>query len=520
MAKEILFKSEGREKMKSGIDKIVDAIKSTMGAAGRNVFLWRQFGAPHNTNDGYTIAKEIKFLDPVEDMGAQLVKEVAKKTVDEAGDGTSGASLLLQSIIAHGMDKVKQGCNVMNLKRGMQKGVDAIINKLKQLSIPADSDEKIIQIATISANNDREIGEKIAEAVKEVGKNGLITVEEGRGYKTEVQYADGMKLDNGFSTPHFINHNSKPVCDLFEPYILVYDAVNKVTDQKEIVPICEEMIKQGKSLLIIANVDGGALDALLINKTRGVIQVCAVNTFNHEIMEDIAAVTGATYISRNTNIKLKEVKIQHLGRAERISVSATNTEIINGYGTEDAIKKRIAQIESAIEASVSEFDTKNLKERLAKLDAGVAIIKVGGKTETEISEKKDRVDDAKCATIAALEEGYVAGGGTTFLHCIESINDVEYENEDERAGAEIIRKAIQYPFSQILTNAGLASNDYAPQIAMKPYGWGVNVRNNKVENLLETGVIDPTKVLRCSLENAASVAALFLTTECIVTENI
>lgn len=521
MSKEIFFKEEGKAKMKSGIDETVDAIKGTMGAAGRNVFLWRQYGAPHNTNDGWSIAREINFIDPVKNMGAELVKEVAKKTVDEAGDGTSASSLLFQAIVSQGMNKIGAGVNVMNLKKGIDKAVIAVVSKLKSLSKKIDTDERRTQIATVSANNDRVIGEKISEVIKEIGTNGLITVESTTAdYGVSVEYADGMQLGNGYASWEFINHPQKPVCELIDPYILVYDTVAKTTAAKDLLPICEEVIKRGGQLLIIANIEGEALKTLVINQKRGAITCCAVNAFNSDIMQDIAVVTGATYVTKSTNIKLDGVKLHHLGRAAKVVVTNNTTEIIDGQGKEEDIENRAKFIQTGMEQAVSDFDKNNLKERLAKLESGVAIIKVGGKTETEVSEKKDRIDDAKCATIAAEEEGYVAGGGTTFLHCLSAFNDLSFENKDEDIGAQIIRDAIQYPFAQILTNAGLIADDYLAKIAMQPYGTGVNVKTNTIENLFDSGVIDPTKVLRCSLENAASVAGLFLTTECVVAENI
>lgn len=519
MSKEIFFKNEGKNKMLSGINKTVDAIKSTMGAAGRNVFLWRPYGAPHNTNDGYTIAKEISLIDPTENMGAELVKEVAKTTVDQAGDGTSAASLLLQAIVTQGMVKIEEKVNVMNMKRGIEKAVNAVVEKIKQLSQPIDTHERLIQIATISANNDNEMGKLIAEAVREVGKDGVITVEENKEYKTVIEYADGMSIDCGYASPYFMNTPEKGLCVLNEPHILLFGGT--LDSFKKIIKVIDNMVATNhKPLLIIADdFKGDVIHGLLVNIKNG-LQVCCVKSPSKEIMEDIAIVTGATYINDKMNVKVEEIKVHHFGKAESVKIGALTTEIIDGNGKEEEIEKRVKEIEFSIDNAISDFDTTKLKERLAKLNAGVAIIKVGARTDTELNESKDRIDDAKCATIAAMEEGYVAGAGTTFLHCLSAIKDLTFDNEDEKTGAEIVRVAIQYPFSQILINAGLNPDDYLASIAMKPYGFGVNVRNNQVENLLDTGVIDPTKVLRCSLQNAASTAALLLITECVVSENI
>lgn len=520
MAKEIFFKENGRNKMKVGIDYVVDAIKTTMGAAGRNVYLWRPFGAPHNTNDGYSIAKEITFIDPVENMGAELVKEVAKKTVDEAGDGTSASSLLLQAIINEGQRQLTGNVNVMNMKRGIDKAVAAVVEKIKSLAQEVDNDDRLLQVATISANNDPEMGKYIVEAVKGVSKDGLITVEENKQYKTEVEFADGMDVDAGFVSPYFMNTPEKSMCVFNEPHILLYGGtLSSFKDFDKY--IIEPMVKiNHKPLIIIADDFKGDIVLGLLTNIKNGLQTCCIKAPVAEIMEDIASVTGATFINTKTNLKLQDVKISHFGKCETVKITATKTSFIDGYGKEEVIEERIKQLQSQIKNAVSDFDRDNLKQRLAKMQSGVAIIKVGGKTQTEIDEKKDRIDDAKSATIAAMEEGYVAGGGTTFLHCLPALSNLKFDNEDEAKGAKAVEIAIQYPFAQILSNAGLKADDYSVQIVMQPYGNGVNVKTNKVENLLETGVIDPAKVLRCAIENAASAASLFLTTECVVAENI
>lgn len=521
MSKEIFFKDEGRQKMKSGIDRTVNAIKSTMGAAGRNVFLWRQFGAPHNTNDGYTIAKEITFIDPVENMGAELVKEVAKATVDASGDGTSAASLLLQSIIEQGMEKLSQGVNVMNLKRGIEKAVVKVVDEIKRLSKKVETDETMLQIATISANNDAEIGEQIVKAIKGVGSKGFVTVEAGKEYKTELEFADGMQIDAGYASPYFVNNPQKLTYELDECYVLLYG--RPIADFNEILPLIEKVIVNQPILIIARDFKGNSLTGILSNLRNG-LRMCCVRSVSDEIMEDIAILTGATYINDKSNLKLdkgdKLINVSHFGKAGKVVVGNITTSIIDGYGTEEKIEQRVKEIEAQIENSISDFDKTNLKKRLAKLDSGVAIIKVGGKTETEIAEKKDRTDDAKCATLASIEEGFVAGGGTALLHCVKVLEGIKLENEDEQTGLEIIKNAIQYPFMQILENAGLDANDLAPKILHGDYGYGINVKNNQLENFFDSGVIDPAKVVRTSFENAASVAALFLTTECVVSENI
>jgi chaperonin GroEL len=517
MSKEIFFKDEGRKRMKVGIDKTVDAIKGTMGAAGRNVFLWRQFGAPHNTNDGYTIAKEISFIDPVENMGAELVKEVAKKTVDETGDGTSAASLLLQSIITQGMGKISEKVNVINLKKGIEKAVTAVVSHIKTLSKKVDTDETLLQIATISANNDAEIGEQIVKAIKGVGKNGLVTVEAGKEYKTEVEFADGMQVDAGYASSYFVNNPQKLTYELDECFVFLYG--KDIADFKTVLPFIEKVVLDKPVLIIAKDFKGDSLRGILSNLKNG-LRMCCVRSVAEEVMEDIAILTGATYINDKSNLKIDNVNISHLGKASKVVVGSLSTSIIDGYGKEEKIESRIKEIEAQIEASISDFDKGNLRMRLAKLDSGVAIIKVGGQTETEIAEKKDRTDDAKCATLAAAEEGFVAGGGTALLYSVKHLETITGDNEDEQSGIDIVKMAIQYPFLQILENAGLDANEYAPKIMHEDYGFGVNVKNNKIENFFESGVIDPTKVVRKSLENAASVAALFLITECVVSENI
>lgn len=516
MAKEIILDAAGRERMKVGIDKAANAIKGTMGAAGRNVSIWKQFGAPQNTNDGYTIAKSITLLDSTENMGAEMVKEVADKTVKMAGDGTSCASLLFQSIVSEGMDTIKTGVNVMNVKRGIEKAVVMAVSKLKGLSTPVTK-EKLIDIASISANNDNEIGIKIAEAINEVGKDGIIYVEESKTYETTVEVVDGMQIDSGFISPFFINSERKPECVLEDVYIVITD--KKISKFEEILPLIEIAVTKEKSLLIIADdVSGAALEGLIINKGRG-LKVCAIkSTAQKEMMDDIAILTRGTYLSTQTNIKLSGAGIDKFGKAKKVVINNNTTTIIDGEGLNADIEKRIETIKGNIAESISDHDTKSLTERHAKLSGGVAILKVGGATESEISEKKDRIDDAVCATKAAMEEGYVAGGGVSYIACMPSVKTMEVENEEERIGTNIIFVALQDPFLQILKNAGINSDDYLKKVKFGDFGFGVNVKTGKFENLLESGVIDPTKVLRVALENAASAAALFLITECVLSE--
>lgn len=513
MPKDIFFKDEGRNKMKIGIDKAADAIKGTMGAAGRNVFIWKQFGAPQSTNDGYTIAKSITLFDPTENMGAELIKEVAEKTVKECGDGTSCASLLTQSIINTGLEKIQSGVNVMNLSKGIKMAVSSVVKRIKELSTPVTK-EKLVEIASISANNDKEIGKKIADAIDKVGKEGIIHVEESKTYETTVEVVEGMQIDSGFISPFFINQEKKPECILHDPYILITD--KKINLFPDLIPIIEKCAKESRPLFIIAdNVEGPALEGLIINKGRG-LMICAVRSpAQRETMDDIAILTKGTFVSTQMNLKLKDVGIDKFGQAKKVVINNNTTTIIGGMGLPENIKLRCETINGNIAEAISDFDKKTLEERLAKLNGGIALLKVGGATASEISEKKDRIDDAVCATKAAMEEGFIAGGGITYLECLAALPKSDVP--DEQTGIDIIGQALFHPFEQILLNAGLQPTDYMEKVN-RPYGMGVNVSNGLFEDLFKSGVIDPAKVARVALENAASVAALFLTTECVLSE--
>lgn len=522
MAKEIIFNADGRNRMKKGIDAAADAIKTTMGAAGRNVYIWKQFGAPDNTNDGYRIAKSINLLDSTESMGAEIIKEVAEKTVKEAGDGTSCASLLTQSIITEGLKHLDKGVNVMNMKRGIDKAIDYIVKELINRSIAIKDEKDLVKIAAISANNDYEIGGFIAKAINEVGKDGVVEVEESKTYETIIEVVDGMKVDGGFVSYHFMNDFKKEQCVLEDAYIWLTD--RKFTSSKDLVPLMTKVMQSGKtSLLIVADsIEKDALTFLLANRER--MNICAVQSMSDKmVMEDIAILTGGKYLDVSKNIKPENVELNQLGQAKRIIISNTNTTFIDGEGSNEKIKERMSALEAQIENSESDFHKNSLKKRLANLDNGVALIKVGGATETEINEKKDRIDDAVCATKAALEEGYVTGGGATYLDIAINGDKENYDTleQSEQRGWDTVMGAITEPFTQILKNAAFSDNDisnFVLEIKSKGYGYGVNVKNNQFENLLETGVIDPTKVLRVALENAASAAKLFLTTECVLSE--
>lgn len=531
MQRQISFSSDGRDKVKVGIDKAVDAIKVTFGGAGRNVIIEKMIGWPTITKDGVTVAKSIELQDRIENMGAMLVKEVASKTVDIAGDGTTVSSIFTQVIITLGMRAIEQyNVNPMDLKRGIEKAVAAVVFSLKQLATPADTSERLKQIATVSANNDVEIGSIISRAIEKVGRDGVVEVEESKSNETTIDIVEGLQFDKGFISPYFINNESKPVCELENPLILLWD--KKISNMKDFVPVMQSIAKTGLSLLIICeDLDNEVLKNLIINKSQNGFKVCAVKlpTFGGSkklVMEDIAIITDGEFFSEEKGTQFKRIDAAQLGKAEKVIITKNKTTIIGGKGSKFKIDERIVQIKAEIDdPNTNDFEKGKLKERLAKLQNGVAVIKVGGATETEISEKKDRIDDSKCATLASIDEGFVAGGGVTFIKCAQCLEHVAASNAGERKGIEIIDEALEMPFKQILFNAGIEwvtrkrwkkPVDMIDNIRNHSYGWGINVKTGAYENLLANGIIDPVKVLRVALENASSVAAIFLTTECVI----
>jgi chaperonin GroEL len=522
MAKEILFNTQAREKLKKGVETISDAVKVTLGPKGRNVILDKKFGAPTVTKDGVTVAKEIELKDPIENMGAQLVKEVASKTADDAGDGTTTATVLTQSIFAHGIKNVAAGANPMDLKRGIDKAVTAVIGSLQKQSKPISDSSEIAQVATISANNDKEIGAMIADAMEKVGKDGVITVEEAKGTDTEVKTVEGMEFDRGYLSPYFVTNTEKMEAELESPYILIYD--KKISAMKELLPVLEAAAQTGKPLLIISeDVDGEALATLVVNKIRGSLKVAAVKApgfgdRRKAMLEDIAILTGGTVISEERGFKLENATIEYLGTAEKVNIDKDNTIIVNGSGKKEDIDGRVNQIKAQIETTTSDYDREKLQERLAKLSGGVAILYIGAATEVEMKEKKDRVDDALHATRAAVQEGIVAGGGIAFLRAIDSLNKLEGENEDQTTGINIVRQALESPLRTIVANAGGEGSVVVQKVKEGKGHFGYNAREDKFEDMVAAGIIDPTKVTRLALENAASIAALLLTTECVVAD--
>jgi len=523
MAKELKFNIEARDLLKVGVDKLADAVKVTLGPKGRNVIIDKKFGAPHITKDGVTVAKEIELANAVENMGAQMVKEVASKTGDDAGDGTTTATVLAQSIINVGLKNVTAGANPMDLKRGIDKAVEVIVSSIKAQSeqVGEDSD-KIQQVAQISANNDEKIGTLIAEAFKAVTKEGVITVEEAKGTDTEVKTVEGMQFDRGFISPYFITNSDKMEADLENPYILLYD--KKISTMKDLMPVLEPAAQSGRPLVIIAeDVDGEALATLVVNRLRGSLKVAAVKApgfgdRRKDMLEDIAILTGGVVISDDKGMKLEQATIDMLGQAEKITIDKENTTIVNGSGAKDGIKERVTQIKSLISASTSDYDKEKLQERLAKLAGGVAVLYVGAASEVEMKEKKDRVDDALSATRAAVEEGIVPGGGVAYIRSIASLEGFKGNNEDETIGIEIVKKAIEEPLRQIIKNAGGEGAVVVDKIKSGKGDFGYNARTDVYENLLAAGVIDPAKVTRVALENAASIAGMFLTTECVIAD--
>jgi chaperonin GroEL len=522
MAKRIIFDAQAREKLKKGVDTLADAVKTTLGPKGRNVILDKKFGAPTVTKDGVTVAKEIELKDPIENMGAQLVKEVASKTADSAGDGTTTATVLTQAIFGTGIKSVAAGANPMDLKRGIDKAVIAIVKDLKAQARPISNNNEIAQVATISANNDETIGKMIAEAMDKVGKDGVITVEEARGTETEIKVVEGMQFDRGYLSPYFVTNTDKMEADLERPFILIYD--KKISNMRELLPVLEQVAQTGRPLLIIAeDVDGEALATLVVNKIRGALKVCAVKApgfgdRRKAMLEDIAVLTGGQVIAEERGYKLDNVTTEFLGTAEKVLIDKDNTTIVNGAGTSEEIAGRVNQIKQQMESTTSDYDREKLQERLAKLSGGVAILYIGAATEVEMKEKKDRVDDALHATRAAVEEGIVPGGGVALLRASAALETVDAINEDEKIGVNILRTAIQSPLRTIVSNAGGEGSVVINKVLEGTGDYGYNARADRYENFFAAGIIDPTKVTRLALENAASIAGLLLTTECVVAD--
>ncbi len=523
MAKEIRFDIEARNLLKEGVDKLADTVRVTLGPKGRNVVLEKKFGAPQISKDGVTVAKEIELEDAFENMGAQMVKEVASKTGEDAGDGTTTATVLAQAIINVGLKNVTAGANPMELKRGIDKAVSEVVKNIaKQAKVVGDDLNKIEQVARISANNDDEIGKLIAEAMSKVKKEGVITVEEAKGTETTVEVVEGMQFDRGYISPYFVTDAEKMEADLESPYILIHD--KKISTMKDLLPILETTAQNGKPLMIIAeDVEGEALATLVVNRLRGSLKVCAVKApgfgdRRKEMLEDIAILTGGTVISEEKGLKLEHATLDMLGQAEKISVDKENTTIVNGAGEKEAIEARVNQIKKQISTTTSDYDKEKLQERLAKLSGGVAVLYIGAASEVEMKEKKDRVEDALSATRAAIEEGIVPGGGVTYIRAIEALENLKGENEDQSTGIDIIKRAIEEPLRQIVINSGKEGAVVTQTVKEGKDDFGYNARIDKFENLYDSGVIDPAKVARIALENAASIAGMFLTTEAIVVE--
>ena len=523
MAKEISFNIDAREKLKAGVDALANAVKVTLGPKGRNVVIQKSFGAPTITKDGVTVAKEIELEDAVENMGAQMVKEVASKTADAAGDGTTTATVLAQAMITAGLKNVTAGANPMDLKRGIDKAVKAVVADLAaQTEVIGDDFEKVKQVASISANNDDEIGALIADAMKRVSKDGVITVEEAKGTDTYVEEVLGMQFDRGYLSPYFVTNTEDMTTEYESPFILIHD--KKISNMNEIVPILEKVISTGRPLLIIAeDIESQALGVLVVNRLRANLKIVAVKApgfgdRRKAMLEDIAILTGGTVISEEKGYKLENTELEDLGVAEKITVDKDNTTIVNGRGDTEEIKGRINQIKQQVEATTSDYDREKLQERLAKLAGGVAVLYVGAPTEVEMKEKKDRVDDALHATRAAVEEGIVAGGGVALVRAIASLRNLKGANEDETIGVQIVRKALESPLRTIAENAGVEGSVVLQRVANSKGSYGYNARTDKFEDLKKSGVIDPTKVTRIALENAASIAGMVLTTECVVND--
>ena len=523
MAKEIKFNNQAREELKKGVDALADAVKVTLGPKGRNVIISKQFGAPHITKDGVSVAREVELEDEFQNMGAQLVKEVASKTGDDAGDGTTTATVLAQAIISTGLKNVTAGANPMDLKRGIDKAVAAVVARIKDMSEEVGDDfKKIEDVARVSANNDDTIGRLIAEAMQKVSKEGVITIDEAKGTETSIDVVEGMQFDRGYISPYFVTDTEKMECDMDSPLILIYD--KKISNLKDILPVLEGTSKSGRPLLIIAeDVEQDALAALVLNRLRGSLRVCAVKApgfgdRRKEMLEDIAVLTGGTVISEDKGMQLVNATMQDLGSANRVTINKDTTTIVNRQGDKERIAARAAQIRAQIESTTSDYDREKLQERLAKLSGGVAVLHVGAPSEVEMKEKKDRVDDALSATRAAIAEGIVPGGGVAYIRCLKALDELKGVNDDEQTGIEIVRRAIEEPLRQIAANAGVEGAVVVQKVSEGEGDFGYNARTDRYENLLAAGVIDPAKVTRVALENAASIAGMFLTTECVIAE--
>ena len=522
-AKEIRFNMDARDLMRQGVDELANAVKVTLGPKGRNVIIEKKFGAPQITKDGVTVAKEIELADSFKNTGAQLVKSVASKTGEDAGDGTTTATVLAQSIVNVGLKNVTAGANPMDLKRGIDKAVAAVVENIKKQSkAVGDNFDKIEQVATISANNDAEIGKHIAEAMQKVSKDGVITIEEAKGRDTYIDVVEGMQFDRGYLSSYFVTDTEKMNCVMENPLILIHD--KKISNLKDLLPILEPAVQCGRPLLIIAeDVDSEALTTLVVNRLRSGLKICAVKApgfgdRRKEMLEDIAVLTGGFVISEERGVKLEQATMDMLGTAEKITITKDNTTIVNGKGEKAKIADRVAQIKAQIKTTTSDYDKEKLQERLAKLSGGVAVIKVGAPSETEMKEKKDRVDDALCATRAAIEEGIVAGGGVAYIRAISALDKLKGENADEQTGIQIIRRAIEEPLRQIVFNAGKEGSVVVQKVSEGKGDFGYNARYDRYEDLMKAGVVDPAKVTRVALENAASIAGMFLTTECVIVE--
>lgn len=521
MAKDIKFNIEARDLMKQGVDSLANAVKVTLGPKGRNVIIEKKFGAPHITKDGVTVAKEVELEDHFMNAGAQLVKSVASKTGDDAGDGTTTATVLAQAIVREGLKNVAAGANPMDLKRGIDKAVTAVVNEIKEMAEVVGTDyQKIEQVATVSANNDPEIGQLLADAMQKVSKDGVITIEEAKGRDTTIGVVEGMQFDRGYLSPYFVTNTEKMECEMENPYILIYD--KKISNLKDFLPILEPAVQTGRPLLVIAeDVDSEALTTLVVNRLRGQLKICAVKApgfgdRRKAMLQDIATLTGGLVISEDTGLKLEQATIEMLGTADKVTVSKDNTTIVNGHGDKQLIADRVAQIKNEIANSTSDYDKEKLQERLAKLAGGVAVLYVGAPSEVEMKEKKDRVDDALCATRAAIEEGIIPGGGVAYIRAQKVLDNLTGVNADEQTGIRIVRRAIEEPLRQIVENAGLEGSVVVNEVRTGKDDYGYNAREDKYENLKASGIIDPAKVTRVALENAASIAGMFLTTECVI----
>ena len=521
MAKELKFNIEAREQLKKGVDELANAVKVTLGPKGRNVIIEKKFGAPHITKDGVTVAKEIELADAFQNTGAQLVKSVASKTGDDAGDGTTTATVLAQSIVATGLKNVAAGANPMDLKRGIDKAVAKVVEHIKaQSEQVGDNYDKIEQVATVSANNDQEIGKLIADAMKKVSKDGVITIEEAKSRETTIGVVEGMQFDRGYLSPYFVTNTEKMECEMENPLILIYD--KKISNLQEFLPILNPAAQTGRPILVIAeDVESEALTTLVVNRLRAQLKICAVKApgfgdRRKAMLEDIAVLTGGVVISEEKGLKLEQATIEMLGSAEKVTITKDNTTIVGGKGDKQNIQDRVNQIKNEIKNTTSDYDKEKLQERLAKLSGGVAVLYVGAASEVEMKEKKDRVDDALCATRAAIEEGIVPGGGVAFIRSLESLEGLEGDNADETTGINIVKRAIEEPLRQIVENAGLEGSVVVEKVRNQKGDFGYNARKDTYENLRESGILDPAKVCRVALENAASIAGMFLTTECVI----